>query len=86
MITRARRSTLKQLAPKSVRSLASTTVGRLHRANLKPFSPPPLRGDQLLRLHKIFDPEMERLEGLIGRDLSGWRENGEASSVSRSSS
>jgi hypothetical protein len=33
--------------------------------------------ETLLRLHEIFRPEVEELEGLINRDLSGWKSIGE---------
>lgn len=73
LLSRASASPLKHLAPRRVRSLASKTVGSLDRANTRAFRPPPLRPDQRQALEDIFLPEIEGLERLVGRDLSGWK-------------
>ena len=74
LLSRASASPLKHLAPARVRSLASRTVGSLAQANTRPFRPPPLTPDQQRALRDAFGPEVEGLEGLIGRDLSRWKE------------
>ena len=42
----------------------------------EPF--PPLDSEVEARLRRRFRPEVEALEGLIGRDLSSWKQNGDS--------
>jgi len=41
--------------------------------NSKPLNPPPIREDQENLLKEIFIPEIEKLETLIGRNLTLWK-------------
>ncbi|MCB9675613.1 MAG: sulfotransferase [Alphaproteobacteria bacterium] len=46
----------------------------LDRLNRKPAENPRLTADQRARLLDVYLPEIERLEGMLGRDLGAWKQ------------
>jgi Sulfotransferase family len=56
-------------------------AGRVPRATeldrrLNQIKPPPMRSETRLRLGAEYRPDIERLQGLLGRDLSSWLDSG----------
>ena len=68
--------------PEFPRRLISRTVPRpirrnVHawakRANVRPASRPPMPSDTRRRLDALFEPEVQLLEALLGREIESWR-------------
>jgi hypothetical protein len=74
MLTRIQATAwIQGLVPDSVRPFVASTYTRIKRGNLKPFEAPPLGANQAERLARILVPEIEGIEGLLGRKLTEWR-------------
>ena len=61
---------VRKLVPKKLRAKVRSTVKNL---NEKEFTPPPIASETEQRLCAQLRPEVEKLEALLGRDLSGWK-------------
>lgn len=69
----ARRS-LRRITPSPVyKYMRSAAAYALRRVDAVGHPPPPITSDNVALLAPIFEPEVDRLEALTGRDLSHWR-------------
>ena len=63
---------LRKLFPDTARDYLRNLRSRLKRLNYVSFDPPPMDPETQQRLLDYYRPHNERLEKLIGRDLSSW--------------
>jgi hypothetical protein len=54
-------------------SLRGSAERLIRRVNDVPFKPPPIEEEVRGRLGAHYEPQIDRLAGILGRDLSGWK-------------
>jgi hypothetical protein len=68
--------------PAKVRLAAYSTLRRVYQRNLEHRPRPPMSADSFDKLTQRFRPDIERLEALLGRDLSFWYDPSEHNQTS----